>query len=375
MLRHPEQRHNFALRLNTGCGHHADTTPPVQVSALRHRPERLDSDSALVLPPSRLPSVPSAMTDLQPLPMHREPTGPLASIAVIRLEQPGAPVVVLDETLIRRLELTLNSLPRDLGGLVLASASTRVFVAGADLKTIQAPETHDPQADHRLDAYLAYGQRVFGMLCELPYPTAAAINGAALGGGLELAMHCDLLIGAPNPSGKPYPIGLPEAGLSICPGWGGTNLLPARMDPAQAIHRTALGKPLLFDEAVLMGLFDAVASSDSQLIPLAQEKILHAKSTFGQPGGIPRRDGRPSRWIGRVDRKSAALAALAKLGDEPAKSELASDSAKAVIACVRTGLDRSWQAALDVERRELVRLRATPAGRAAIQAFFDKAKK
>src|SRR4030095_4414837 len=80
-----------------------------------------------------------------------------------------------------------------------------------------------------------------------------AINGAALGGGLELAMHCDGLVAAPPPSrdgapGKPYPVGLPEAGLGLCPGWGGTNLLPARMDAADAIRRAASGQTMTDDE-------------------------------------------------------------------------------------------------------------------------------
>ena len=295
---------------------------------------------------------------------------------------PASPVVVLDLTLIQRLEATLKDLPRDLKGLILASASSRVFVAGADLKTIQAPSPQtDPEADRRLDAYLAYGQRVFGMLAHLPFPTAAAINGAALGGGLELAMHCDGLIAAPSASGKPYPIGLPEAGLSICPGWGGTNLLPARIDPAEAIRRTAAGTPMTYDQAVTLGMFDAVTphSATPDPAPLhaaAKAWLLSVRPTFGHPGSrIPRRDGAPSRCISRPGTKPATLAALAEVFtsiDAPPGTP-----AKAVLAAVRIGVDAAdpvagWQAALDVERHELVRLRNTPAGRAAIQAFFDK---
>lgn len=292
----------------------------------------------------------------------------------------ASPVVVLDERLIRRLEATLSGLPRDVRGLVLASASTRVFVAGADLKTIQAPLPQtDGEADRKLDAYLAYGQRVFGMLCGLGYPTAAAINGAALGGGLELAMHCDGLIGAPSASGKPYPIGLPEAGLSICPGWGGTNLLPARMDAAEAIRRTAAGTTMMYEEAVGYKLFDAVAGSAEGLLAAAKAWVMEARGTFGQMGSrIPRRDGAPSRCVSRPGAKAGTLAALAGLGAsmDPAPGT----PAKAVLAAVRIGVDAAdpvtgWQAALQVERHELVRLRNTPAGRAAIQGFFDKSAK
>lgn len=304
--------------------------------------------------------------------MTIDETGPFAGVVTLRLEQPGSPVVVLDHPLIQRIERAIRALPRTMTGFVLASASSRVFVAGADLKTIQAnPE--DPDADRKLDAYLEYGQRVFGMIAELPCPTAAAIGGAALGGGLEIAMHCDALIGAPNASGKPYPIGLPEAGLSICPGWGGTNLLPARMDAPDAIRRTAAGKPMVYDEAVAAGLFDRVAASDADLLPTAKQWVVEQRAKMGQPapGGIPKRDGAPSRWIGRAGIKPRVLAGLAKLGEEPIET----DSARAVLEAVRTGLEDGWRAALAVERRELVRLRGTPAGREAIRAFFEKSKR
>jgi enoyl-CoA hydratase/carnithine racemase len=312
----------------------------------------------------------STATEIAPFPLVIDESGPTAGVVVLRVEQAGSPVVVLDHPLIQRLEATLRQLPKTMTGFILASASSKVFIAGADLKTIQANPA-DPDSDRKLDAYLAYGQRVFAMIAELRCPTAAAISGAALGGGLELAMHCDALIGAPNPSGKPYPIGLPEAGLSICPGWGGTNLLPARMDPLDAIRRTATGKPMTYDEAVTAKLFDVVASSEAELLATAKAWVVSARAKMGQPGGIPKRDGAPSRWIGRPGTKATVLAALANIASE----KLDTDSARAVLDEVRAGLDNGWQSALDLECRELTRLRNTPAGRAAIQAFFDKSKK
>lgn len=300
------------------------------------------------------------MTQHQPFPIEMDSDGPFAGIAVVRLEQPGSAVVVLDHPLIRRIEATLRQVRTTATGLILASASQRVFVAGADLKSIQA------MPDRELDAYLAYGQQVFGMIADLPFPTVAAINGAALGGGLEIAMHCDALIAAPSPSGKPYPIGLPEAGLSICPGWGGTNLLPARMDPADAITRTALGKPLTYDEAIAAQLFDAVAQTPESLIPTCKQWV-----TAQRAKGTPHRGGTPSRWIGSPDSKARVAAAI------PALRETlpATDPARAVLAAVSAGLESGWHAALDIERKELVRLRSTPAGKAAIEAFFAKAQK
>src|SRR5699024_5939048 len=155
----------------------------------------------------------------------------------------------------------------------------------------------------------------------------AVISGAALGGGLELAMHCDALIGAPSPSGRPYPVGLPEAGLSICPGWGGTNLFPARIHAPDAIMHTATGATMMFDEAVKAGLFDAVAPSAADLITTARKWLADRRAK-----GNLKRDGAPSRWIGRPDSRAAALAALVQTRETLPATESAAAVARAIEA-------------------------------------------
>ncbi len=297
------------------------------------------------------------MTTL-PMPVAEVPGSP--GFYTLTLEPNQGPMVVLDHPFLQRLEATIQSVPKTAVGLMVRSGSERVFVAGADLKTI------DTWNDEQLDRYLAFGSKVFGMLAELPCPTAALISGAALGGGLELAMHCDGLIGAPSPSGKAYPIGLPECGLSLCPGWGGTNLLPARMEPGDAISRTATGKTMTYDEAVAARLFDAVAPNVGELVGVAQHWFAERRAK----GGL-KRDGNPTRWIGRPDRKSAALAALVSVRDTLPMTE----SAAAVVRAVEAGLESGWTAAVAMERRELVRLRHTEPARAALKAFFDKSAK
>lgn len=286
--------------------------------------------------------------------------GDLRGVVTIVLEQPGKPVVVLDLELIQRLDAAISALPSGTRGLVLASASERVFVAGADLKSIQQLD------DAALHRYLEFAARVFGRLATLPFPTAAAINGAALGGGLELAMHCDGLIAAPAASGKPYPIGLPEAGLSICPGWGGTNLLPARIDPAEAIRRTAMGQPMTFDDAKAAGMFDAVVDAPADLRRAA------AAWAASQPQpGTHGRDGAPSRWIGRPGSAARTLAAL-----DTVRPDLPPTKAAAAVAdAVDAGLAHGWVAATRSEREHLVRLRHTPEARGAIEAFFAKSSR
>lgn len=323
------------------------------------------------------------MSTPAPFSIHMDASGPHAGVAVFHLEPNVGPMVVLDDGLIQRLEATLRELPRNAIGLVMASASPRVFVAGADLKTIAE------LSDADLARYLAFGQRVFGMLADLPYPTAAAIHGAALGGGLEVAMHCDALIASPPAPTikdgqtippKPYPVGLPEAGLCICPGWGGTNLLPARIDPERAIRATCTGSTFTFDEAKALGLFDAVATSKETLLDTAKAWV--RDRTKSNPGSASLdRDGAPSRWIGRGACAAKVLAAVDAVRRDPAfdpQGPTATDSTKAVLEAINAGLSggiggsSGWRSALAVELRQLVRLRSLPAGKTAIEKFFAR---
>lgn len=293
---------------------------------------------------------------IQRLPIQRDTTGPTAGVVTLTLMQPDRPVVVLDHALLRSINAALDEIGNDPAGFVLASSS-RVFIAGADLKEITS------LSDAELDEYLAFGQHVYGRIAALPCASVAAINGAVLGGGLEIAMHCDALIAAeplpknPGESPKPYPIGLPEAGLSICPGWGGTNLLPARMDPARAIEMTATGRTFSIFEAREAGLISELVAPDQLLArarSLASAPRAAARTT---PINITDPDRAPSV-------RAALKAARTALPDTQA--------VRAVVECVEAGLSRGWQAALDAERRNLITLRNTDEGRAAINAFFEK---
>ncbi|MBY0309283.1 MAG: enoyl-CoA hydratase/isomerase family protein [Phycisphaerales bacterium] len=287
-------------------------------------------------------------------------------IATITIEPNQGPMCILDHALIQRLEATFARVREQKpAGVVLASGSPRVFIAGADLKAIAAMNTTE------MENYLRYGQEVFGMLCTMPCTTVAAVNGAALGGGLEIAMHCDGLVAAPAPTRdgapKPYPIGLPEAGLCICPGWGGTNLLPARMDPAEALARTASGRTMTIDQAAAAGLVSIAASGES-LLGDAKAWIKANPNEAGR-----RRDGSPTRWIGREYCRNGVQAAYATHVESLSQT----DQGRACMKAVAAGLEHGWDAprgALEVERRELNRLRNEPAGKGAIEAFLNRAK-
>lgn len=291
------------------------------------------------------------------LPIRTIDAGETGTVAVLTLEQGDRPVVVLDESLMNRLDRSLSALPRGIDGFILESAAPRAFVAGADLKAIMAMD------DPALHRYLEYGASIFQRISDLPCPSVAVIHGACLGGGLELAMHCDGLIGLVDPEARPFPIGLPEAGLKICPGWGGTNLLPARIDAKTAIIATATGTPFNAHSAAELGLFDATVATRDELIPAALRWIGE------QPGHTDR--GVPMHWIG-ADRHYAASEA----GLHAAQRELQhTPEGDAVLDAIAVGLKEGWRGALQKERDELVRLRHTPPAREAIESFFAKAAK
>jgi 3-hydroxyacyl-CoA dehydrogenase/enoyl-CoA hydratase/3-hydroxybutyryl-CoA epimerase len=284
-------------------------------------------------------------------------TGPATGVVTVWLSQGDRPVVVLDAQILDRLEATLDALPADPVGVVIASEAPRAFVAGADLKAIMQ------MGDAELDTYLARGQMIFARIASMPCPTAAAIHGAALGGGLELALHCDGLIG--RPAAKPYFVGLPEAALGLCPGWGGSQLLGARIDPAEAIARTCAGRPMPFDEAELAGLFDETVHAEESVAEAAGRWVAsHAGTT--KPS-----DGAPLRWIGRAGVRDEVHQALREAVIEKQPTE----AGRAVLDCLNAGLEEGWAHALHAERKHLVHLRGTEAATTAIEAFFNRGKK
>lgn len=266
-------------------------------------------------------------------------------------------MVVLDERLLDQLHLFFDDLDKQPPptGFILASASPRVFVAGADLAEIDAKD------DSALHAYLTEGAHAFSRIATLPCPTVAAINGAALGGGLEIALHCDGLVAALPPSGgKPYRVGLPEAGLGLCPGWGGTQMLPARIDPATAIHLTTTGETVPVNQAPA-GLFNVVVEQPDELLAAAARWLQSdaAKKTSAR---------RTPRCLdeNRSEVASALRAVQSTLPATPA--------AHAVAEAIEAGLEGGWAAGVAAERRLLVGLRHTAPAREKLEAFFAKSR-
>ncbi|MCH2136115.1 MAG: enoyl-CoA hydratase/isomerase family protein [Phycisphaerales bacterium] len=267
--------------------------------------------------------------------------------AIIALDAGDRPVVVMNRSLLARLDATLDELEADQASwLVLRSTSERSFVAGADLAEIASLD------DEALEAYMHEGQRVFGRLAQWPVPVVAALGGAALGGGLELALHCHAIVVAViGQAGKPWPIGLPEAGLGLCPAWGGTQLLAGRIDPIVAIEATTQGRPFKSD-AMPDGLADRTLETSETLLEAACDL---ARTTTAAP--------------------PTACAALDPAVIESACEHAAAidtPEAKAVIDCIRVGAAQGLPAGLEAERRNIITLRNSQETKDRIAAFLNR---
>jgi enoyl-CoA hydratase len=131
--------------------------------------------------------------------------------------------------------------------LIITGAGERAFVAGADINELAVVSPVEARE------YAARGQRIFRDLETMAKPSVAAVNGFALGGGLELAMACTVRFASPNAK-----LGQPEIKLGILPGYGGTQRLPRLIGRGRALEMLLLGEPVDAAEAHRIGLVNAV---------------------------------------------------------------------------------------------------------------------
>jgi enoyl-CoA hydratase len=133
------------------------------------------------------------------------------------------------------------------GALVVTGAGEKSFVAGADIAELAVLGAREAEEVSR------FGQRVVGRLEACVKPVIAAVNGFALGGGCELALACHMRLASENAV-----FGLPEVGLGIIPGYGGTQRLPRLVGTGRALELIATGRRVKADEAERLGLVNRV---------------------------------------------------------------------------------------------------------------------
>jgi len=154
--------------------------------------------------------------------------------------------------------------------LIITGQGEKSFVAGADIKEIS--ELNDEQAFH----FSQRGQLLFHELSLLPIPVIAAVNGFALGGGLELALSCDFIYASDNAK-----FGLPEVSLGLIPGFGGTVRLFQAVGLRRARQLTYSGETFDAQQALQMGLVNHVTTQQNLMTEVSAvvEKILSRAPT------------------------------------------------------------------------------------------------
>ncbi len=189
-------------------------------------------------------------------------------IALLRLDMPGKSANIINERLQDDLEQALDHLDLTSGllGAVLYSAKDKIFVAGADLTQIVRTQDWSDEEIHR---FCERGQRLFDRFQSSRWTTVAAIHGACVGGGLELALGCSLQIASDD---RRTSLGLPETKLGLVPGWAGTVRVPRLVGLKTGIdliaHSTLFGP----EKALELGIVNRVVPRGN-LISAALEMI------------------------------------------------------------------------------------------------------
>ena len=180
-----------------------------------------------------------------------------AHVAVLTIDRPKA-LNALNSDVLAELDAALDALDlSDIRVLVITGSGEKSFVAGADIGEMSTLTKAEGEA------FGKKGNDVFRKIENLPIPVIAAVNGFALGGGNELAMSCDIRICSENAV-----FGQPETGLGITPGFGGTQRLARLVSPGMAKQLLYTAKNIKADEALRIGLVNAVYPQ-AELMPAA----------------------------------------------------------------------------------------------------------
>ena len=178
-------------------------------------------------------------------------------VEVVTLQRP--PMNALSVELLAELAGIAEGLAKDPDlKAVVVSGGDRVFAAGADIGQLQGPPGAGgvPQETGLIGTF----RRAFDTLAGIPRPVVAAIAGYALGGGLELALACDLRVASATAR-----LGVPEILLGLYPAAGGTQRLPRLIGPARAKELIWSGRHVRPDEALAIGLVDRVVPAGEHL--------------------------------------------------------------------------------------------------------------
>lgn len=171
----------------------------------------------------------------------------------------------------RELKACLSELQTaKLKGLILIGEGEKAFIAGADIAEMK------PMASGEAEAFAELGQQVTLLMESLPFPTIAAVNGFALGGGFEMAMSCDFIFASKNAV-----FGLPEVKLGLIPGFGGTQRLARIVGERRAKEMMFSGRNVTSEEAKNLGIVLEVFEDKAKLLEGCQNWFKLATANSG----------------------------------------------------------------------------------------------
>lgn len=245
----------------------------------------------------------------------------------------------------------------DIRGLVLTSAKDN-FIVGADITEFLALFA---QEDEVLLSWLQLANSIFNKLEELPYPTAAAVNGYALGGGCEVILSTDFRIG--DSSAK---VGLPETKLGIIPGFGGTVRLPRLIGADNALEWITTGKEQRPEDALKVGFFDAVTSPEhlqSVLLQMLEDAIA------GKLDWQSKRKQKQQPL--KLDKMEALMSFSTAKGMVFAVAGKHYPAPMAAVGVIEQAANMARQQALLVEHQAFIKLAKTDVAKALIGIFLN----
>ena len=265
-----------------------------------------------------------------------------AGISFLRLNAP--PVNTLTPALLDELRaaVRLANTDANVRGIVIVGTPEH-FSAGADVAIFR--DIRDDADAIRISRVF---QEAFQEIEDSVKPVVAAVAGKMMGGALELAMACHARVCAPGTV-----FSMPEVNLGINPGAGGTQRLPRLIGVEAALKMLLTGQPIKADEALKLGLVDAVCEAGDSL-----EKAAGVRVLAGSASPQKTRDRSPA---------NASFTEAEKL---VARSRPELIAASVVLECVCTGVEKSFDAGLRAEQEGFARCMATPATRNKIHVFF-----
>ncbi|GAA0203614.1 fatty acid oxidation complex subunit alpha FadJ [Kangiella japonica] len=286
-------------------------------------------------------------------------------IAVISIDLPNESQNVLKMEFIAELEPVIEQIKNDssIKGLIIKSGKEGSFIAGADITMFGKVDTAEDAEQLSLT-----GHKFFNALEKLNKPVVAAIHGACLGGGLELALACSGRVISDSPKTK---LGLPEVQLGVLPGGGGTQRLPRLIGIAPSLDMMLTGKQLFPKQAKKLGLVDEVVPQ-ANLMKAALKRIQELRkgvekktpiSSYFSAKGFQKLV-LESNPFGRniiFDQARKTVAKKTK-GNYPAPNK--------IIECVEKGMSQGMEAGLAIEARNFGQLVVSDEAKALISVFF-----